>query len=804
MSPTSTTSSRRSRRILRLIVFTLVALVLIVLIAAVGLWVQLRSSLPDLEGEQELTGLEQEVVIERDSLGVPTIRGGSRVDVARALGFLHGQERFFQMDLLRRQPAGELAELFGPRALASDRGLRVHRFRDRARAVVESEPEDQRALLLAYTAGVNEGLAALDARPFEYVLLRQTPEPWEPEDSVLVVYAMYLDLQDEKGSRDSSYGVLHETMPPEMFEFLASRGSEWDAAIDQTTLILPEIPSPDTFSIRATDEESAGGEIEGEHDAVPGSNNFAVGGRLTSDGRAILAGDMHLGISVPAIWYRASFIYPGEGGPRRITGVTLPGAPVMIVGSNGHVAWAFTNSYGDWADLVVVEDLGDGRYMTPAGPRPYEVVEQRIRDSEGNVETIEVRETIWGPVIDEDHLGRPRALHWVAHDTRGVNQNLFDLEEAESVESAIRIANTIGAPAQNFVAVDRDGTIGWTIMGAIPRRVGDYDGRIPQSWADGTRGWDGWLEPEEYPRLIAPEDDTIWTANARVVGGEMLDVIGDGGYVLGARAFQIREGLLAKQPLDENDLLQIQLDDRAVFLQRWQELLLEILDEEALEGRPERATLRDLVKDWGGRAAPDSAGYRIVRAFRSFLEENVFEALTARAKEADERFRWGDLAQTEHALWSIVSERPPHLLDPEHESWEDQFLATVDETIAYFTEEGAELETQTWGRRNTSNFRHPLAGSVPFFGRYLQYSVEELPGDWNMPRAQGPGFGASQRMVVSPGREGEGIFHMPGGQSGHPLSPHFADGHEAWVKGEPTPFLPGATVNTLRLVPARE
>ncbi|MBW3671927.1 MAG: penicillin acylase family protein, partial [Acidobacteria bacterium] len=718
--------------------------------------------------------------------------------------FLHAQDRFFQMDLLRRQPAGELAELFGSRALESDRGLRLHRFRDRARAVVASEPEDQRALLLAYTAGVNEGLAALDARPFEYVLLRQTPEPWEPEDSLLVVYAMYLDLQDEDASRDSSYGVLHDTMPREMFDFLASRGTEWDAAIDQTAVVLPEVPAAETFSLGTTGEEDSREEVEGEQNAAPGSNNFAVGGSLTSDGRAILAGDMHLGISVPAIWYRASFVYPGVEGTRQITGVTLPGVPAMIVGSNGHVAWAFTNSYGDWVDLVVIDDLGDGRYMTPSGPRSYEIVEQRIRDTGGNVEVLEVRETIWGPVIDEDHRGRPRALRWVAHVTRGINQNLFDLEDARSVESALRIANTIGAPAQNFVVVDREGTIGWTIMGAIPRRVGDYDGRLPQSGADGTRGWDGWLEPDEYPRLTSPPNDRIWTANTRVVGGEMLDLIGDGGYVLGARGFQIREGLFAKNRFDEEDLLKIQLDDRALFLQRWQEFLLEVLDEKALEGHPQRAKMRDLVENWGARASTDSADYRIVRAFRSFLEEDVFEALTARAKEADERFRWGDLAQTEHALWSIVSQRPAHLLHPDHDSWEDQFLATVDETIAYFTEDGTELASQTWGKRNMSNFVHPLAGVVPVLGRFLEYPEQELPGDWNMPRAQGPTFGASQRMVVSPGREAEGIFHMPGGQSGHPLSPHFTDGHDAWVKGEPTPFLPGKTVNTLRLVPATE
>lgn len=800
----STASSSRPRRILRFLLFSVVSILVVVILAIGGFWLQLRASLPVLEGELEISGLESPVVIERDELGVPTIRGESRADVALALGFLHGQERFFQMDLLRRQPAGELAELFGPMALESDRALRIHRFRDRARQIVDAEPEDQRSLLLAYTEGVNAGLHALGAPPFEYILLRQSPEPWLPEDTVLVLYAMYLDLQDEDGSRDSSYGVLRDSMPPEMFEFLAPLGTSWDAAVDGSEPDLPSIPGPDVFTLRPDVDEPLPEIPVEEVEAVPGSNNFAVSSRWTSDGRAILAGDMHLGINVPTIWYRASMVFPADGGSRRLTGVTLPGAPVLVAGSNGRVAWAFTNSYGDWVDLVVLDDLGDGTYMTPDGPRRYELHQEKIRDTERNVETIEIRETIWGPVIDEDHDGRPRALRWVAHDLEGVNQNLFDLENASTVAEAIEVANTVGAPAQNFVAVDDSGTIGWTIMGAIPRRLGGYDGRIPQKWDAGEVGWNGWLEPDEYPRIIEPEEGRIWTANARVVGGEMLAQIGDGGYAFGARAHQIRDDLRRLERVSEPDLLEIQLDDRAVFLDRWRAVLLDVLDDEAISRHPKRAELRRLVEDWGAHAAVDSAGYRMVRAFHVFLEEDVLGALTARSLELDERFRFNDIAQTEHALWSLVSERPEHLLCPDFESWDDQLLSTVDRTIDYFTEDGRTLASRTWGERNTSRFQHPLAGAIPLLGKYLEYPRRQLPGDWDMPRAQTPTFGASQRMVVSPGREEEGIFHMPGGQSGHPLSPHFTDSHEAWVEGKATPFLPGSTTHTLELRPSAE
>ncbi len=212
--------------------------------------------------------------------------------------------------------------------------------------------------------------------------------------------------------------------------------------------------------------------------------------------------------------------------------------------------------------------------------------------------------TVWGPVIDHDHQKRPRAIRWVAHDTEGVNMGLLEVEGATTMEEAMRLANLAGSPHQNFVIADDQGRIGWTIMGRIPRRVG-FDGRLPTSWADGSHRWEGYLAPEEYPRIIEPESGRIWTANARVVSGDMLAKLGDGGYDFGARAQQIRDDLLATEKASEADMLRIQLDDRAVFLERWRELLLETLGDEAVaaDAAPRRAARagRRLGRTCGGR-----------------------------------------------------------------------------------------------------------------------------------------------------------------------------------------------------------
>ena len=219
------------RTVLRWLLRGLAAVVLLLVLLATAAWWTLGRSLPVLDGARPLAGLGAEVSVTRDALGVPTVRGASRLDVARATGFLHAQDRLFQMDLLRRRAAGELAELVGAAALPVDRRARVHQFRARARSAVAALPGDQRALLEAYVAGVAAGQAALGARPFEYLLLRAEPAPWRPEDSLLVGYAMFIDLNGEAGARDALLGALRDTLPAPYLELLAPLRGEWDAPL---------------------------------------------------------------------------------------------------------------------------------------------------------------------------------------------------------------------------------------------------------------------------------------------------------------------------------------------------------------------------------------------------------------------------------------------------------------------------------------------------------------------------------------------------------------------------------------------
>jgi len=795
------------RVILRWVLILTSALLTLGIGGSIWLYAQLQNSLPQLDGQITLAGLSERVIVQRDGLGIPTIRGANRLDVAHATGFVHAQDRFFQMDLLRRVAAGELAEIVGIAALPNDRAARIHRFRSRAREVLTTLPAVDQTLIARYTAGVNAGLAALASPSFEYLLLRTTPQPWQPEDTLLVIYAMYLDLQGREAKRESFYGIMHDVLPADLYAFLAPPGTEWDAPLQGLAFSTPAPPEPEIIDLSqrpSTPLVSNEQRYQNSDETVAtGSNNWAVAGSETAHGGALVADDMHLGLSVPTIWYRVSLVYPTDNGQeRRITGVTLPGAPAIVVGSNGQVAWGLTNSQGDWTDLVelILPTDDSDNYLTPAGPRRFQHVQEIITVKDAADDVLIIRETLWGPVYDTDHQGRLRALRWVAHDQAAVNLGLLRLETVTTVDQAIAVAQRTGVPAQNFVVADADGHIGWTILGPIPRRFG-HKGRVPQTWADGGRGWNSWLRPEEYPRIVDPPSGRLWTANARVVSGEWLAKIGYGGYRLGARAHQIRDALMAMERPDELDMLALQLDDRALFLARWRDLLLTVLTPEALRADPRRNELRHYAENWGARAAIDSVGYRLVRNFRRAVSERVFTPLVIACVQADQRFDYDWIRQQEGPLWRLITEQPPHLLDSHYSSWQQLLLASVDEVLERQANDGSDLTTYTWGARNTSRINHPFSRFIPWFQDWLDMPDVALPGDVNMPRVQTPTAGASQRMAVTPGREEQGIFHMPAGQSGHPLSPHYRDGHEAWVRGQPTAFLPGLPVNTLTLIP---
>jgi penicillin amidase len=779
--------------------------------ASAGLWFRGRmiACLPRIDGTSPLSGLAARVKVSRDALGVPTVEGSSRMDVARATGWLHAQDRFFQMDLLRRKASGELAELFGPAALPLDREARMHAFRRIAREVLARESPARRALVEAYTQGVNAGLAALRSKPWEYYVLRTEPRPWSAEDSVLIVYAMTLDLQDSTGRYIRALSAIRDELGPASFAFFAPLSTPADAALDGSLTAAARIPPPTELDLRRPGTAAAKARMRfprpaSWHDRqTAGSNNFAVAGALAAGGGALLANDMHLHLGVPNIWYRMSLRWPGH----EETGVTLPGALSLIAGSTGRIAWGFTNSNAGTGDILVVNpSISPELYHGPKGGDlvAYEKHSESVAVRGSKPVSMTFAWTVWGPVVGDAPGGRQFVFHWTADDPAATNLDILDLEDARDVGSAVGIAHHMGIPAQNFIVADSAGQIAWTVAGMLPRRIG-YDGRLPISWVFGDRRWDGYLSSTEVPTIISPGAGFLWTANNRTVGGSALEAIGDSGYDIAARARQIRDdlGALAHggRPVEPRDLLGIQLDDRAVLLETWHSLLIRTLGLEAVARKASRATLLEGARKWEGRADAGSVGYRVVRAFRLAVAHRVFDPIFAPCVARDPDFIWTRL-NYEQPLETLVHERPIHLLDPAYATWDDLLAAAADDVSLSYQEDGLDPRTATWGQHNTARIEHPFARMLPgWAASWLSMPADPLPGDSNMPRVQDTAFGASERFVVSPGREAEGIFHMPGGQNSNPYSPYFRGGHEAWVRGDPTPFLPGASEHTLELLP---
>ena len=764
-------------------------------------WFTVRSSLPQLDGTLVVEGVSAPVSIIRDRDGIPTISGENRYDVAYALGFAHGQDRYFQMDLIRRDAAGELSEVVGPPTLEIDKRKRLHRFRARAEAALASLTEHELNVLKSYAAGANAGLASLDAKPFEYYLLNVEPKPWAPEDSLLVAYAMFFDLHDERATRDQHRGMIAKVLTPEVLEWLDPPGTEWDVPLQGEEWEPADVPGPDVLSLRETAVTPVAFSEAGPP-PVLGSNNWAVSGDLTENGRALVSNDMHLGLNVPNIYYRARLVVAGAE-PVDVSGVTLPGQPLIIAGSNSHIAWGYTNSNGDWTDaVIIVPGEQPDTYKTPDGDLPFTTHVELIAVKGGDPVEFEVRETVWGPIDDRAmYPDGEIAISWIAHVTETINLGILQLESATSATAAMQIANTIAMPPQNFVVGDANGNIGWTIAGQIPART-DFDPNYPADWST-EHGWQGWVASENYPKVFNPESGRIWTANSRVVDGEELRLLGDSGYAFGARARQIRDGLFAKEQFTPQDMLDIQNDDRALYLAQWRELLLQVLAD-AGELDPELGELQRLVDEWIPRADAPSVGYRLVRAYRNEVRRQVFHALMEPVRRAyGEDLQLNASRQFDAPLWSMVKSKPRHLLPANIDSWDAFLLVAAEQVVNEMAEKGnGKLADRTWGEYNTARIRHPLSSAVPFLSDWLNMPAEPLRGDSDMPRAQGATWGASERFSVFPGDEASSLMQMPGGQSGHPMSDFYRRGHAAWVDGTAAPFLPGAASYELKLQPA--
>jgi penicillin amidase len=763
---------------------------------------RVAASIPALDGETRLPGLSAPAEVEFDGFAIPSIKAATREDTYRVLGYLHARDRLFQMDLMRRKSAGRLAEIFGAGAVPTDRSQRVYQFRRVAEKTVEALPAEQRAVLEAYSAGVNAFIADAKEPGFEFRVLRYRPENWRPEDSLLVALGMFQTLngneQDER-----MLTVMEHRLPPEVTAFLTPDTDEYAAPLLGGTESRRPAPPVPVQSLASLIRDAEGTRLAAAVRPEPvsaGSNNWVVGGAKTRDGRAIVADDMHLPLNVPNVWHRARLRY----GTADLAGVTLPGVPLVVVGSNGRIAWGFTNIDADLVDLVKVEinPADPGEYRTSKGWERFATHTETIAVKDGQAETIELSDTLWGPLSPTPLLGSRVAIRWTALDPNAVNLGLLDMDGAANLDQAMAVFNRAGAPPQNVVLADDRGRIAWTYMGFFPKRVG-FDGSVSVSWADGRAGWDGFIPPGELPRLVDPPEGFIATANNRTLGKDYPHVIAHA-FSNSYRAHRIAERLRAEDKLAEADLFALQLDTVSEFYEFYRHLALSVLPDTVTVPDPVLKDARLAIERWNGRLDPSSVGIGLLVRWRQTLAETLFAPLVAPCAAADPAFvyQW---REQETPLRALLRARLPETLpDRRHSDWPSLLRETLRNSAAKLKQEQGVrmLRDLPWGQVNRVRVSHPFSRSSSLAGLILDMPMaDEGACNGFCVKVLHDTHGASERLVVSPNHPEDGILHMPGGQSGNPFSSHYRDQQGAWAKGTALPFLPGRAEHRLRLAP---
>ena len=751
-----------------------------------------------------LPALAAPVEIDLDSVEVPTIRAKTLADAVCAQGWIHARERFLQMDIARREPAGELGQIV-PQGVALDREAVNLGLRAIAERAVARLPERHRALLEAYAAGVNAQLAL--AKPFEYQLLKAPCAPWTPADSMLVQLSMarYLDSSD---SLDRTRTALYRALDATVAAYFTSSRSVLDMTVDgsPSPAALP-IPGAAELDLRGTQAPKA--EPNGQPSAAkpletPGSNAFAVAGTRTRDGRAIVGNDMHLTLMAPNFWYRVDLAWDGG----RLVGLSLPGVPAIVQGTNGHVAWGFTNLTADLSDVIVAErdPANPDRYLTKDGPKP--LVRRSVAIGSGaKASTVEVLATEFGPVFSSMPDGRLFVVRSPILIDEAIDFGLFDMADATSLEAALACARRWKGPPQNVLVASSDGRIGWTISGALPLRTGATPAML--SW-QAAEPWRGSIPMDDKPTIVDPPSGILTSGNQLSIAptGALVAVLG-GDEAHGDRAYRLRELLSARSDWDEVSLHGVQLDVRSPRLMRWRDAILAALADATL--RDLSAAARTELEHWDGEVTVSSTAPGIIDEFRSAMTRGFVTKLTAKFADRPELgFDGRPGAFDDEAMLRILESRPAHLVSSDAPgAWAvataDWLEAAAKEARVEAPAPSSPTPTQparifaTRGERNRLSMRHPAADALGAAARLAEMPKAPLPGHPTCVRVQTPRFGASERSVVSPARLDDAILVTPGGQSGLPTSPNFRNLHAWWQDGKPYPLLPGDTKKRIEL-----
>ena len=757
------------------------ALIMVIAVGGAAGYLWLRTSLPQIAGTLELHGVTAPAEIRRDRHGVVHIRAETDDDAYFALGFAHAQDRLFQMEFMRRLGAGRLSELVGRPTVALDRRMRVFGLYRLAQTSYEHLAPGPRASLKAYAKGVN---AYIETHPGvlapELAFLGGTPEPWQPADSLVWARIMAMRLSANLWSEGLRARLAERLDPDRIDAFWPEVGAQ---------RVAPTLGAAETRQARTL----LAGMMRSWPDAlapVTASNFWIVAGRHTETGKPILANDPHLGFRAPGLWYLARIETPTLS----VTGATVPGVPMTILGHNGSIAWGFTTTGSDTQDLFLekLDPSEPGRYLSPDGPRPFAVRSETIVVRGAAPITVTIRSTRHGPVVsDLDPEARRLAGpgHVVALAATALRPDdrtagaLWRLNRAKSWDGFIEAMRDFHAPQQNISYADVDGNIGFIAPGRVPiRRAGK--GLSPAPGWTGSHDWTGLIPFEALPRAFNPANGRIVNANHPVVGPDYPYDLGIGGTPP-YRALRIHamidEGGSAspeKAGAMQNDTVSLAARE-----------LLPLMMKMTPRGEPAAQALA-LLRDWDGRMAADRPEPLIFTAWLGMLNRLLY------ADETGPLFRqmWRlrpifvrNVLRGDRAWCDDTATEP-------RETCPERLAAALDQALADLAEtHGEDIERWRWGKAHYAHFRHPMLGWIPVLNRIGDIRVPASGGAFTVNRAQNrisdrrnpyaSVHGAGYRAVYDLANLDRSLFMVATGQSGNPLSGHYRDLTPLWAAG---------------------
>lgn len=726
-------------------------------------------------------GISSEVSVRRDARSIPYIEAKNDADLYFVQGYTTASDRLWQMDLMRRLARGETAEIFGKAVLEEDKRWRRFNFAKIAEENLQFLTPELRSALDNYARGVNAYINSLDANtmPVEFRVLQYKPRDWKAADTI-VVGKILSDALSSTWRNDLLRASL-QNIPAEKLRDLTNQVTPYDvilfgtddkaakAAVSSTRVdVSPSLlaAADEVELIRKNSLERVGLYAE----ELAASNNWVISGKRTADGKPLLANDPHLAATAPGIWYLAHLSTPNM----RVSGVTFPGVPGIILGHNENIAWGATNVGPDVQDLYVETFNGKGEYKTPtgwqAGTIRKETINVRANPLKPDTEpvSIDVIETRNGPVIFEEG-GKKYALKWTALDPRNTEfETFYQWNRSKNWDDFKAALKRYGGAAQNFIFADVKGNIGWYAASRIPiRRTGD--GSVPYDGSTNEGDWVGTIPFEELPNLYNPPSGLIITANQRIVGTSYKYTQMSRDAATPWRARRITDVLSAKTKITMDDVRDTQHDTYNIPVAKLSKKIVELN-----AASPETLAV---LKAWDGRMTADSRGSILANEIRGCVANKIAEAnKPVPAYLIRERIL--DMAITNNiARW----------LPTAFASYADLFK-TCDGYIRTELADPKRLgpdETQwTWGRTWSARFPHPLA-AAPLIG--AQFATPTLPIDGS---GQTPNVGSSvsMRHIASPGNWDATRHVIPLGQSGDPKSPFYKDQFEAWRTGTPAVF----------------